>query len=474
MKKPDTYNPFKRTADGKFPALSQNAPLRYLTFSALYFAQGIPEGLLWFGIPAWMAMNGKSAAEIGGFVAILGLPWSFKILAAPLMDRLTFLSMGRRRPWILFGQLGLAASFLSMAFIADPLNNMFMIKLSGFFVGLFAVFQDIAVDGLAIDILPVDQQARANGLMWGSKTIGISASVAVGVSIINAYSFFHAIALFSLFVFLIMFIPLFFKERAGEKSLPWTKGKVSEAAASIQVHSWKGLFKSLVKVFILPVSLMMGVAAFSFSIGRGLMDTILPVLTVQELGWSDGEYSKIFAVVNLTSGILGMVAAGALIDFFGKIRMMSIYLILLISLVVSAFLLRNHWDNQYIFIGFIGLLYTLITFTTIAVFASAMQLCWKRISATQFTLYMAISNLGLVAGAALLGPLKSFMTWEYVVLAYTVFAGFMLIAIQFLRFDKHTKRVALLELNQMKLDETTEKLKPVEIVFPFEQIHDIK
>lgn len=474
MKKPDTYNPFKRTAEGKFPSLSENAPLRYLSFSFLYFAQGLPEGLLMFGIPAWLAMNGKSAAEIGAFVAIVILPWSFKILAAPLMDRFTFLAMGRRRPWILFGQLGLAISFLSMAFIADPLNNMFMLKLFSFFVGLFAVFQDIAVDSLAIDILPEKEQARANGLMWGSKTIGISASVAIGISIINAYSFFHAIVFFSLFVFLILFFPLFFRERAGEKRLPWAKGKVSEAAASIQVHSWKGLFKSLSKVFILPVSLIMGIAAFSFSIGKGLMDTILPVLTVQELGWSDGDYSKTFAMVNLVSGILGMFVAGALIDFFGKVRMMSIYLILLVLLVVSAFFLRDYWNNQYIFIGFIGLFYTLVVFTIIAVFASAMQLCWKRISATQFTLYMAISNLGLAAGAALLGPLKSFMAWEFVVLVYTIFAGFMLIAIQFLRFDKHTKRVAVLELNQIRLDEIVDKLKPVEVVIPIDHKHDNK
>jgi PAT family beta-lactamase induction signal transducer AmpG len=176
-----------------------------------------------------------------------------------------------------------------MAFIADPLNNMLMLKILSFFVGLFAVFQDIAVDGLAIDILPEDQQARANGLMWGSKTIGISASVAIGITIINAYSFFHAIVFFSLFVFLILLIPLFFRERAGEKRLPWTKGKASEVAASIQVQSWKELFFSLVKVFILPVSLIMGVAAFSFSIGKGLIDAMLPVFTVQELGWTDGK-----------------------------------------------------------------------------------------------------------------------------------------------------------------------------------------
>jgi len=466
MKKPDTYNPFKRTADGSFPALSQNTPLRYITFSFLYFAQGLPEGLLRFGIPAWLAMNGKSAIEIGAFVAIGILPWSFKILAAPLMDRFTFLAMGRRRPWILFGQVGLAISFLSMAFIPDPLNNMLMLKILSFFVGLFAVFQDIAVDGLAIDILPEDQQARANGLMWGSKTIGISASVAIGISIINAYSFFHAIVFFSMFVFLILLIPLFFRERAGEKRLPWTKGKASEVAAGIQVQSWKDLFFSLAKVFVLPVSLIIGVAAFSFSIGRGLIDAMLPVFTVQELGWTDGKYSQTFSVIKLVSGILGMFVAGALIDFFGKVRMMSIYLILLISLVVSAFFLRDYWDNPVVFIGFIGLFYALVVFTTIAVFASAMQLCWKRISATQFTLYMAISNLGLAAGAALLGPIKSFLAWEYVVLAFAVFAGFMLIAIQFLRFGKHTERVELLELKQLKHDEIAGKIKTVEVVAP--------
>ncbi len=471
MKKPVTYNPFKRTAGGKFPALSQNAPLRYLSFSFLYFAQGLPEGLLRFGIPAWLAMNGKSAVEIGAFVAIGILPWSFKILAAPFMDRFTFLAMGRRRPWILFGQLGLAVSFLSMAFIADPLNNMFMLKLFSFFVGLFAVFQDIAVDGLAIEILPADQQARANGLMWGSKTIGIAASVAIGIAIINAYSFFHAIAFFSLFVFLILLIPLLLKENPGEKLLPWTPGEASKTAANIQVQSFRELFTSLIRVFILPVSLIMGVAAFGFSIGRGLIDAMLPVFTVQELGWTDGKYSQTFSVIQLVSGILGMFVAGALIDFFGKVRMMSIYLILLISLVVSAFFLRDYWHNQYVFIGFIGLFYTLIVFTTIAVFASAMQLCWKRISATQFTLYMAISNLGLSAGAALLGPLKSLMAWEYVVLAFAAFAGFMLIAIQFLRFGKHTERVALLELKQIKQDDIAGKLKPVEIVVHSDKIH---
>jgi len=428
------------------PSLSENTFLRYFSFAALYVAQGIPEGLLWYAIPAWLAMNGKSPAEIGSYVAVIGIPWSLKIINAPIMDRFTYLSMGRRRPWVLFGQLGLILSFLSMSLITDPLNNLSLLMILGFIVSFFEVSQDIAVDGMAIDILPVDQQARANGLMWGSKTLGISASVAAGSWIMSHYGYFYAIVSFSIIISIIILVPFFLRERPGEKLLPWTKGVASKTAVKIQLHSWKGIFKSLYKVFFLPVSLMMGIAAFSFSVGRGLVDTILPVFTVQELGWADTQYSQIFATANLISGLLGMIIGGFLIDYFGKVKMISIYLSLLILLVSAMSFLKSFWNNEIFVIGFIIGFYVLITFTTIAIFASAMQLCWKRISVTQFTLYMAISNLGLAAGAALLGPLKDLLDWEYVILCYIIFIAVMLILMKFINFEKHQERVDELEV----------------------------
>lgn len=434
----------------KLPALSGNTFLRYFTFAALYVAQGIPEGLLWYAIPAWLAMNGKSPAEIGSYVAVIGIPWSLKIINAPIMDRFTYLPMGRRRPWVLFGQLGLILSFLSMSLIIDPLNNLPVLMTLGFIVSFFEVSQDIAVDGMAIDILPVDQQARANGLMWGSKTLGISASVATGSLIMSEYGYFYAIVSFSLIVSIIILIPLLLRERPDEKLLPWTKGEASKSAEKIQLHSWKTIFKSLVKVFFLPVSFMMGIAAFSFSVGRGLIDTLLPVFTVQGLGWADTHYSQIFATANLISGIGGMIIGGFLIDYFGKVKMISIYLVLLILLIGAMSFLNVFWQNDVFVMGFIIGFYVLITFTTIAIFASAMQLCWKRVAATQFTLYMAISNLGLAAGAAIMGQLKGLLNWEYVILAYIVFAVAMLILMRFINFEKHQKRVDELELQYLE------------------------
>jgi len=443
------------------PALSEGSVLRYLSFSALYFAQGLPEGILFFGLPAWMAMAGISPAAIGAYAAVIMIPWSFKVLAAPLMDRFTYLPMGRRRPWILFGQLGLMASFLSMAFIPDPMNNLNLLMALGFFVSLSGVFQDIAVDGMAIDIVPTNQQARANGLMWGSKTLGISASLAAGTYIYNTYGYFYAISLFSFAILFLMVVPLFLRERPGEKILPWLEGSASEISAKLQLHSWAQIFKSLYQVIFLPISILMGIAAFFYSVGRGLIDTLMPVFTVQELGWTDGHFSYIYAATKLVSGLLGMFVAGALIDFFGKIRMLTIYLPCLIGLIVLMVFLKNYWQNELITIVFFIAYLVLDTFILIAIFATAMQLCWKRISATQFTLYMAVSNVGLSVGAAILGPLKENLPWEYVILSAVLFYTVALILIRYIHFDSHLARVNKLETARLNLEERKLVVIPV-------------
>jgi PAT family beta-lactamase induction signal transducer AmpG len=85
--------------------------------------------------------------------------------------------------------------------------------------------------------------------------------------------------------------------------------------------------------------------------------------------------------------------------------------------------------------------YTLYTFLCIAVFASGMQLCWKTVAATQFTLYMALSNMGRSAGAALLGVLKTNFSWEYIFLFIAIFPVIMAILMQFISFTKHKIKV---------------------------------
>ncbi len=425
-------------AKGKgLPALSENAYLRYFNFIALYLAQGIPEGMLSFGIPAWMAMNGKSPGEIGAFVAAAGLPWSFKVIVAPLMDRFTYLPMGRRRPWVIFGQLGLVLSFVAMAFVPDPLNNLEQFMAAAFLVGCFGAFQDVATDGMAIDIVPVPQQARANGFMWGSKIIGTSASLAVGTWLFNSQGYKAGILMLSVGVAIIMLVPLFLKERPGEKILPWTKGGASHETRKMQLGNWKIIFKSLYDVFTLRNSLILAVMLFFSQCAFNFIATLLPVFTVQGLGWTDQEYAQSFATASLVGGISGMLLGGILIDRFGKIRMMNIYFVVLIMLTSAFVFLKSFWLNAVYIAGFMTIYQILYVFSCIGIFAIAMECCWKKVSASQFTIYMTIGNLGRIAGAKLIGPVKGVLNWEYTLMVFTLLVFIVGLIMQVLRIKKH-------------------------------------
>ncbi len=433
------------------PSLSENTFLRYFNFIALYFAQGIPEGMLAFGIPAWMAMNGKSPAEIANFTIVVVLPWSFKIIVAPLIDRYTYLSMGRKRPWVIIGQLGLVLSFAYMAYIPDPLNNLNQFMLAGFIVSFFGAFQDVATDGMAVDIIPAEQQAKANGLMWGSKISGISISLALGSWILNKYGYTASILTLSVIISCIMFVPILLRERNGEKILPWTQGKAAPEAEMFQLENWREIFKALYSVFTLRNSLLIAGVLFVSQGAFKFLGTLLPVFTVKVLEWTNVEYAQYYASAKLIGGISGMLLGGILIDKFGKKRMLFIYFFCLILLVSFLSLNKAYWANKSIIYSFMILYNTFYTFSSIGLFAIAMQCCWRKVSASQFTLYMTIANLGQMSFAALINPISSTFNWQISLLFFTLFLAIAWLILYFLNIEKQIELVAAMELKDLEI-----------------------
>lgn len=427
------------------PTLSENTFLRYFNFVVLYFAQGVPEGMLFYGIPAWMAMNGKSPGEIAGFAIACGLPWSFKFIVAPMMDRYTYLPMGRKRPWVILGQIGLIISCIYMAYVPDPLNNLDQFMIAGFIVSFFGAFQDVATDGMAVDIIPVDQQARANGLMWGSKMVAISTTLALGTWLLNEYNFTVSILTLAAMIGTIMLVPLLLRERQDEKIVPWTNGTASIETKKLQLTNWNALFKSLYRVFSLRNSLLLASIAFITQGSYNYLDVLLPIFTVTELGWTNLEYSQVYATATLIGGISGMLVGGILIDKFGKKRMMNVYFFCMVASTVTLTFIKSYWANASFIYAFMVLFNIMNVFASIGVFGIAMQCCWKKVSASQFTLYMTISNLGRIALAALIGPIRANFSWEITLFAFAAMIGFAWVLIQFLNINKQVEGVVKLE-----------------------------
>ena len=77
----------------------------------LGFASGLPLALTGQAMQAWLSLEGIDVATIG-FLSLVGLPYTFKFLWAPLMDRFDPPWLGRRRGWLVLTQLAQMSGLL--------------------------------------------------------------------------------------------------------------------------------------------------------------------------------------------------------------------------------------------------------------------------------------------------------------------------------------------------------------------------
>ena len=434
----------------KLPALTDSSFWRYFMFTALYFAEGLQMGLLFVAIPAWMAMNHNTPTEIGIIATACALPWTFKFVVAPLMDRYTYLPMGRKRPWVLFGQVGLVASLIVMAYVPDPLSNLDLFAGAVFLVSTFGAIQDAATDGMAVDTIPGQEQARANGLMGGARMIGSSISLTISSWLFNQYNFTVATLVLAILIGLITIVPIIVREQEDEKLLPWTVGAPSIATQKMQITSWSTILMSLYGLFRLKNSLLVAALTFITMGAYNYFETLLPLFTVSISGWTNISYSKAFATADLIGGIGGLFLGGYFIERFGKKRMIGIYFFLIIFITIALAVMQSYWVSTPFIYGFIITYRWLNAFAKIGVYAIAMECCSKLVSASQFTFYMTIGAVGSMVGATLIGPIKETFSWS---VTFFLFAGMLVLAwviLTTLNIHQHVEQIA--ELDEEELE----------------------
>jgi MFS transporter, PAT family, beta-lactamase induction signal transducer AmpG len=135
---------------------------RLLSVVLLSFSSGLPLGVVWFAIPAWMARVGVDIKVIGLFT-LAQAPWSFKLLWSPSMDRFAPPFLGRKRGWILIGQVALFAVTLWLAGVSSHPEAVWVIGALALAIAFASATQDIAIDAYAVEVLHRDEQGFASG-----------------------------------------------------------------------------------------------------------------------------------------------------------------------------------------------------------------------------------------------------------------------------------------------------------------------
>ena len=322
--------------------LANHPRIRYATGAMMYFAQGIPHGLLAIAIPAWLASLGIGAAEIGSYLAVIMLPWAFKLVTGPFMDRYEFLPMGRRRPWVLAAQLGLSLSLLALMLVERPAEQVGLLMLIGVLINIFAATQDVAVDGMSIDLTPTREQGRLNAFMSFGKAVGWATTSAVSGLLLVTLGLKATAILAASVVGVVLITFVFVLEREGERTLPWTQGKA--ASGHQPGNSFRAVFGGIREVLWLRASVIVMMIMFLDGLVTGYGQALMPIAAVQLFGYTTPQWSQLVAMMGLTGALLAL-GLGPLIDRFGAKRMMFIA----VSLVgAHAFLIaqtQHLWEN---------------------------------------------------------------------------------------------------------------------------------
>lgn len=124
------------------------------------FASGLPLALTGQALQAWLTIDGVNIATIG-FFGLVGVPYTFKFLWAPLMDRFEPPWFGRRRGWLVISQLALAATLFIMSRLSPSAQPMLFAQWA-VLLAFLSASQDVVIDAYRADLL-VDKTEHGPG-----------------------------------------------------------------------------------------------------------------------------------------------------------------------------------------------------------------------------------------------------------------------------------------------------------------------
>ncbi len=172
---------------------------RMLACIGLGFSSGLPLYIIYTMIPAWLRSESISLKEIGLF-ALVGIPYTWKFLWSPFVDRYCPPFLGRRRGWMLISQIILLFVIAAMGFV-DPSLSLKTIVILSVCLAFFSATQDIVLDAYRRELLSETELGLGNAVYVNAYRISglIPGSLALILSEHMAWIWvFHSVAAFML------------------------------------------------------------------------------------------------------------------------------------------------------------------------------------------------------------------------------------------------------------------------------------
>lgn len=370
---------------------------RQLLVFALGFSSGLPLLLTGSVLQTWMRREGVDLTSIG-LVALVGLPYSFKFLWAPLFDSVRPPFWGRRRGWLLLFQLALmgAIGFLGQGNPAAHVEQMFLLAIV---VTFFSATQDILIDAWRREILLEEEQGLGAAMNVNGYRLGMLVASGGGLIVAGEYSYAVAYQLMAL----CMVVGMIATWLSPEPEVMYVARR--HGVAAIFVDPLREFFNRMgwAAVWVLLFILM-------YKIGDAMAANMTNAFYVDQ-GFTDVEIGSTVKLFGLSALLAGALLGGVImlrlslwtaLFYFGLLQMLSTLGFAWLSVMGDQL-----WALAVV-IAFENLASGMGTAAYLAFMA---RLTDRRFTATQFALLSSLMSLPRVVFSAMTGSMVEHLGW---------------------------------------------------------------
>ncbi|APC96259.1 AmpG family muropeptide MFS transporter [Francisella frigiditurris] len=364
----------------------------------LGYSSGLPLMLTASSLFLWYKDNGIEIKDIG-LLTLIAVPYTFKYLWAPILDKVTIKGFGRRKGWILLTQILIIFSIILMSQFS-PDKSPLLIAFIGFLICFFSATQDIAINAYQTEILDEHERALGNAVAVMGYRIGMLVTGALVLIIVEKLNNNWNMGWLAIVPFFLIapVITLFIKENEVQV-IPKTF-REAFTLPFIEFFERKGFKTALIIIAILIVYKLADAMAFS-------LNSIFFV----DLGFDKTTIAVSYKTVSLVFTMAGLVFGGLVAKKIGVFRSFLYFSIIMAFANLTYVLLAVVGKNYALMVASVGVEYFCGAMGTAILVAMIMSLVNTSFSATQFAILSSIDSLGRVFVGPLAGNIQQSYGW---------------------------------------------------------------
>ena len=378
--------------------------------TALYVSQGLPYGFFTQALPV-LLRNAQLSLPAIGFANLLTLPWALKFLIAPLVDRYYWPKVGLRKSWLVPLMSASCFLFVGLAFLS-PGRELNLVLIAFLITNLLAATQDIAADGLAVDILTPEDRGWANGIQVGGYRMGMVIGGGALLAIYDRVQW-SGVMIGMTLIFLLCLVPVLVFNEPKHFSLDANASTHESARLQPVGHPLRETLADMFHFLKKPGTWAWAAVLLLYKSGHASATGMLRPWLVDS-GYSMTEIAWILGTAGFLAGLVGAMAGGAFASKFPKqrLRLLLVFGVLQLLAVIGYLwpVMTAHSDFKILvtatFDNFTSGLATAVLFTLM------MDACSKERAATDYTLQACIVVIAQEAATTLSGLSAGYLGYE--------------------------------------------------------------